>query len=96
MFYELNKQNRVVGVHSEYPDGSVNKVVEANLGDNKLGLFWNGVGFYHEDDPSFYAYQRASEYPSIGDQLDALFHAGVFPSEMATQIQSVKDKYPKV
>ena len=38
---------------------------------------------------------RAPEYPSIGDQLDALFHAGVFPPEMAARIQAVKDKYPK-
>jgi hypothetical protein len=39
---------------------------------------------------------RAGEYPSIGDQLDALFHAGVFPPEMAAQIQAIKDKYPKL
>lgn len=39
--------------------------------------------------------QRAKEYPSIGDQLDALFKAGVFPPEMAAQIQAVKDKWPK-
>lgn len=38
---------------------------------------------------------RVGEYPSIGDQLDALFHAGVFPPEMAAQIQAIKDKYPK-
>ncbi len=38
---------------------------------------------------------RAAEYPAIGDQLDALFHAGVFPAEMAALIQAVKDKYPK-
>ena len=38
---------------------------------------------------------RSSEYPSIGDQLDALFHAGVFPADMAAKIQAVKDKYPK-
>lgn len=38
---------------------------------------------------------RVKEYPPIGDQLDALFHAGVFPEEMAAKIQSVKDKYPK-
>jgi hypothetical protein len=42
-----------------------------------------------------YQRQRAPEYPSIGDQLDALFHAGVFPSEMAAQIQAIKDRYPK-
>lgn len=42
-----------------------------------------------------YSDKRAAEYPSIGDQLDALFHAGVFPPEMAATIQAVKDKYPK-
>jgi len=41
------------------------------------------------------AYARARQYPAIGDQLDALFHAGVFPAEMAAEIQAVKDKYPK-
>ena len=42
-----------------------------------------------------YDIKRALEYPAIGDQLDALFHAGVFPADMAAQIQAVKDKYPK-
>lgn len=46
-------------------------------------------------DAEKYREARAAEYPSIGDQLDALFHAGVFPSEMAAKIQAVKDKYPK-
>jgi hypothetical protein len=40
-------------------------------------------------------FKRSQEYPSIGDQLDALFKAGLFPPEMAAQIQAVKDKYPK-
>ena len=48
-----------------------------------------------EHDAKQYARSRASEYPAIGDQLDALFHAGVFPDDMAAQIQAVKDKYPK-
>jgi hypothetical protein len=42
-----------------------------------------------------YQRNRAKEYPSIGDQLDALFHAGVFPEEMAAKIQEVKNKFPK-
>ncbi len=46
-------------------------------------------------DPTQYKQQRAAEYPSIGDQLDALFHAGVFPEAMAAEIQAIKDKYPK-
>ena len=47
-------------------------------------------------DPNAYKQKRVREYPSIGDQLDALFKAGVFPSDMAAQIQAIKDKYPKV
>lgn len=42
-----------------------------------------------------YRDKRKAEYPSIGDQLDALFKAGVFPADMAATIQAVKDKYPK-
>jgi len=42
-----------------------------------------------------YITKRVREYPSIGDQLDALFHAGVFPEEMAEKIQAIKNKYPK-
>jgi hypothetical protein len=48
-----------------------------------------------EYDAKQYARSRVTEYPPIGDQLDALFHAGVFPADMAAQIQAVKDKYPK-
>ena len=43
----------------------------------------------------YYKIQRLKEYPPIGDQLDALYHGGVFPKEMADLIKSVKDKYPK-
>jgi len=42
-----------------------------------------------------YQRDRVAEYPAIGDQLDALFHAGVFPADMAATLQAVKDKYPK-
>lgn len=42
-----------------------------------------------------YIYARQDGYPSIGDQLDALYHAGVFPEEMAAQIAAVKAANPK-
>lgn len=44
---------------------------------------------------SNYVELRKQEYPSIGDQLDALFKAGLLPPEMAEKLQAVKDKYPK-
>jgi hypothetical protein len=39
--------------------------------------------------------KRQSNYPDIGDQLDALYHAGLFPKEMAAKLKAVKEKYPK-
>ena len=42
-----------------------------------------------------YQAPRRAEYPSIGDQLDALYHAGTFDSTMTAAIKAVKDKYPK-
>jgi len=42
-----------------------------------------------------YQRDRAREYPSIQEQLDALYHAGVFPPEMAARIRAVKEKYPR-
>jgi hypothetical protein len=48
-----------------------------------------------EHNSTEYQRLRAPEYPPIGDQLDSLFHAGVFPADMAAQLQAVKDKYPR-
>ena len=38
---------------------------------------------------------RRKKYPEIGDQLDALYHAGLFPKEMADKLKVVKEKNPK-
>ena len=46
-------------------------------------------------DSKEYQRDRREQYPPIGDQLDALFHAGVFPDDMAATLQAVKDAYPK-
>lgn len=42
-----------------------------------------------------YQRNRAREYPSIQEQLDALYHAGAFPPAMAARIRAVKEKYPR-
>jgi len=46
-------------------------------------------------DPDQYKYQRASEYPPIGDQLDALWKGGDEAAAMLAKVQAVKAKYPK-
>lgn len=42
-------------------------------------------------------YQRNREkaYPSIGDQLDALWKGGAAAAEMLARVQSVKQQFPK-
>lgn len=42
-----------------------------------------------------YMAKRALEYPSIGDQLDALWKGGDAAIEMLAKVQAVKEKYPK-
>lgn len=46
-------------------------------------------------DPEAYIAKRVSEYPSIGDQLDALWKGGEAAAAMLAQVQAVKAKYPK-
>lgn len=75
-------------VNAGYSADSINVVV---MPDKE---FYALLSAQSESDKT-YAEKRAGEYPPIGDQLDALYKAGVFPKEMASQIKAVKDKYPK-
>ena len=42
-----------------------------------------------------YQRQRAPEYPSIGDQLDAIWKGGDAYDAMLAKVMAIKDKYPK-
>jgi len=44
-------------------------------------------------DAKEYQRKRASEYPSIEDQLDKIYHSGV--TGWKASIKAIKDKYPK-
>ena len=73
--------------------------VDVNNNDYQQYLEWKALGGIPEPADEIidaYKSQRAAEYPSIGDQLDALFHAGMLPRELTIQIQAIKAKYPKV
>lgn len=48
-----------------------------------------------EWDAKNYARNRATEYPSIGDQLDMIYRDGDGGAEFQAAIKAVKDKYPK-
>ena len=79
-------------VYTLYPQ--VVKTVEDEAFDaqgNKVQIDMVAVNAWV--DPDTYKYQRASEYPSIPDQLDTLYHSGL--DAWKAQIKTVKDKYPK-
>ena len=42
-----------------------------------------------------YKHRRAAEYPSIGDQLDMIYHNGDGGVTFQAAIKAIKDKYPK-
>lgn len=42
-----------------------------------------------------YQRDRARAYPSLGDQLDMIFHAGGGGAEFQSAIAAVKARYPK-
>ena len=46
-------------------------------------------------DPEAYVAKRVAEYPTIGDQLDALWKGGDAQAEMLAKVMAVKAKYPK-
>jgi hypothetical protein len=48
-----------------------------------------------EEAANAYKEKRAAEYPSIGDQLDALWKGGAEAEAMLAKVQAVKQKYPK-
>lgn len=48
-----------------------------------------------EYDSKQYARDRVGDYPSIGDQLDMIYHAGLGGDAFQAAIKAVKDAYPK-
>ena len=46
-------------------------------------------------DSKEYQRKRQAEYPSIGDQLDALWKGGDAQAEMLAKVLAVKNRYPK-
>lgn len=78
-------------------------VVPQPFGGDGVKKVWQDLGMTAEerltaiaDFETFKARQlRTNEYPSIGDQLDALWKGGDAAAEMLAKVQAVKSKYPK-
>ena len=89
---------------TSHPDSS--KFVLADSTNAKIGATHDGSTFSYTEpaDTSTYAQKRASGYPSIGDQLDMLWHAvdtgdwtaaKVKTTSFYTELKAVKDANPK-
>jgi len=66
---------------------------KVSLDDAKISVECGRLQIEH--DSQEYQRQREIAYPKIGDQLDSLYHAGIFPEDMTAQLKAIKDKYPK-
>lgn len=87
----MNKNQAIIATHSN---------IVTILGDDAFDSNGNPVS-YNETvvqayiDAHSYIGKRQSEYPSIGDQLDAIWKGGDAQTEMLAKVMAVKAKYPK-
>ena len=91
------------------PQACGNLRPEAGISIDGNGVHWHGIDSIPTQEEidaevarleaeyalNAYKAKRASEYPSIGDQLDALWKGGDAAAEMLAKVQAVKAKYPK-
>jgi hypothetical protein len=89
----LERFSKIIGV------GANNTSIVSN-NSNDFGVTWDQVSqklseLTVEWNTKEYYRNRAEAYPPIGDQLDALFHAGAFSEDMAAQLAAVKAANPK-
>lgn len=97
--YEVNRLEairRIVGGRvSGRNDGSVVSFLDGQTAPSDSDVDKKLKELEDEYASQEYARERAVLYPAIGDQLDALYHAGVFPADMAAKLKKVKDDNPK-
>jgi hypothetical protein len=79
----------------------LNPTVVTIRGDDAFDIDGNPVTYDESAvqayvDAHAYIAKRQSEYPAIGDQLDALWKGGDAQTEMLAKVMAVKAKYPKV
>ena len=74
---------------------SYNHETDIAIDDNGNVVSYDAQAVQTYIDNHAYIAKRTAEYPSIGDQLDALWKGGDAAAEMLAKVQAVKTKYPK-
>jgi len=87
----MNKHEAIFELNSTV--ATIRGDVAYDINDNEVSYDADAVQTLM--DSKAYISNRKNEYPDIGDQLDDLFKAGAFSTEMTATLQAVKDKYPK-
>lgn len=87
----MNKHNAIRAIHTN---------VVVIRGDEAFDVNGNPVQYDEATvqayiDAHSYIAKRVAEYPTIGDQLDALWKGGDAQTEMLAKVMAVKAKYPK-
>ena len=90
----MNLHKAIRAIHSDAVtiNGNTQETIVAkDSSGNEVSINWTQVNAW--TDPEQYKIDRASEYPSMADQLDDIFHNGI--DGWKATIQAIKDKYPK-
>ena len=71
----------------EMPNGEIRDFTEEEIAEREARIA--------ERNATRYIKERIRNYPSIGDQLDMIYHAGLGGDEFQAAIAAVKSQYPK-
>jgi len=77
----------------EFRDGVLTWLDTENTQPTDIEIEQEIAKLKYQDEIEQYKQKRASEYPSIADQLDDIYHNGI--DAWKSNIQSIKNKYPK-
>ena len=90
----MNLHKAILTIHNNVVtiNGNTQETIVATDKDgNEVSINWTSVNAW--TDPDQYKINRATEYPSIADQLDDIYHNGI--DAWKATIKVTKDKYPK-
>ena len=90
----MNLHKAILTIHNNVVtiNGNTQETIVATDKDgNEVSINWTSVNAW--TDPDQYKINRATEYPSIADQLDDIYHNGI--DDWKATIKITKDKYPK-
>jgi hypothetical protein len=89
---DLHKAIRSIHNNANLINGDTQEdIIVKDENGNDVSVDWTSVNAWVDQDE--YKYKRKSEYPSIVDQLDDIYHNGI--DGWKETIKAVKDKYPK-